>query len=139
MCGRYRRTTAQEELARRYHLPIPPQRDLAISWNIAPTQDVLAIRLHPETMQRTVDTLRWGLLPNWPKIQKSRTRPFWMYRWSVLLNSDRERAFGILFQPVGRAADAVSLRVVIDEERLLVVHAHVRQRRTFVVHNSPML
>ena len=36
MCGRYRRTTAEEELARRYHIPIPPQRDLPISWNIAP-------------------------------------------------------------------------------------------------------
>jgi hypothetical protein len=75
MCGRYRRTTAQEELARRYHIPIPPQRDLPISWNIAPAQDVLAIRLHPKTRQRTLDTLRWSLLRTGPKIQKSRTRP----------------------------------------------------------------
>jgi putative SOS response-associated peptidase YedK len=67
MCGRYRRTTSEEELARRYHIPIPPQRDLPISWNIAPTQDVLAIGLHPETKQRTLDTLRWSLIPNWAK------------------------------------------------------------------------
>jgi putative SOS response-associated peptidase YedK len=40
MCGRYRRTTSEEELARRYHIPIPPERDLPISWDIAPTQDV---------------------------------------------------------------------------------------------------
>ena len=51
-------------------IPIPPQRDLPISWNIAPTQDVLAIRLHPETKQRTLDTLRWGLIPNWAKDPK---------------------------------------------------------------------
>src|ERR1700722_19480371 len=70
MCGRYRRTTAQEELARRYHIPIPPQRDLPISWNIAPAQDVLAIRLNPKTRQRTLDTLRWGLIPNWAKDPK---------------------------------------------------------------------
>src|SRR6202162_1427540 len=70
MCGRYRRTTAQEELARRYRISIPPQRDLPISWNIAPTQDVLAIRLHPETKQRNLDTLRWGLIPNWAKDPK---------------------------------------------------------------------
>ena len=70
MCGRYRRTTSEEELARRYHIPIPPQRDLPISWNIAPTQDVFAIRLHPETKQRTLDTLRWGLIPNWAKDPK---------------------------------------------------------------------
>jgi hypothetical protein len=40
MCGPYRRTTSEEELARRYPIPIPPQRDLPINWNIAPTQDV---------------------------------------------------------------------------------------------------
>jgi putative SOS response-associated peptidase YedK len=43
MCGRYKRTTSEEELARRYHNPILPQRDLSISWNIAPTQDILPI------------------------------------------------------------------------------------------------
>jgi predicted NACHT family NTPase len=36
MCGRYRRTTAEEEIARQYHIPIPPQLDLPISYNIAP-------------------------------------------------------------------------------------------------------
>jgi putative SOS response-associated peptidase YedK len=70
VCGRYRRTTSEEELARRYHIPIPTQRDLPISWNIAPTQDVLAIRFHPETKQRTLDALRLGLIPYWAKDPK---------------------------------------------------------------------
>jgi hypothetical protein len=35
MCGRYRRTTSEEEIARQYHIPIPPQLDLAISHNRA--------------------------------------------------------------------------------------------------------
>ena len=70
MCGRYRRTTSEEELARRYHTPIPPQRDLPISWNIAPTQDVLAIRFNPETKQCSLDALRWGSIPNWAKDPK---------------------------------------------------------------------
>jgi hypothetical protein len=35
-------------MARRYHIPIPPQRDLPISWNIAPSEDVLAIRYNPK-------------------------------------------------------------------------------------------
>ena len=74
MWGRYRRTTSEEELARRYHISIPPQRDLPISWNIAPTQDVLAIRFNPETKQRTLDALKWGLIPNGPKIRKSLTK-----------------------------------------------------------------
>src|SRR5258705_10326048 len=78
MHGRYSRTTSEEGLARRFHLPIPPQRDLPISWNIAPTQDVLAIRLHPETKHRTLDALRWGLIPNWakdPKIMNKTINP----------------------------------------------------------------
>jgi putative SOS response-associated peptidase YedK len=70
MCGRYRRTSSEEEIARQYHIPIPPQLDLPISYNIAPTQDVLAIRFNPETRQRTLDALRWGLIPNWAKDPK---------------------------------------------------------------------
>jgi len=70
MCGRYRRTTAEEELARHYHIPIPPQRDLPISWNIAPSQDILTIRFNPETKQRSLDALRWGLIPYWAKDPK---------------------------------------------------------------------
>jgi len=70
MCGRYRRTTSEEELARRYHIAIPSERDLPISWNIAPTQDVLAIRYNPESKQRSLDALRWGLIPNWAKDPK---------------------------------------------------------------------
>jgi putative SOS response-associated peptidase YedK len=58
MCGRYRRTTSEEELANRYHIPIPRQTDLPISWNIAPSQVVLAIRRNPETGERSLDGLR---------------------------------------------------------------------------------
>src|ERR1700747_2607418 len=67
MCGRYRRTTREEELARIYRIPIPVQPDLPISYNIAPSQPVLAIRFNPETKQRSLDTLQWGLVPYWSK------------------------------------------------------------------------
>ena len=70
MCGRYRRTTSEEELARLYHIPIPPQRDLPISWNVAPSQDVLVIRHNPKNKQRSLDALRWGLIPYWAKDPK---------------------------------------------------------------------
>jgi len=43
---------AEDELARRYGIEIPRDRDLPISWNIAPTQDILAIRYNPESKQR---------------------------------------------------------------------------------------
>jgi putative SOS response-associated peptidase YedK len=70
MCGRYRRTTQEEELARRYGIEIPRQRDLPISWNIAPSQHVLAIRKEPESGKRSLDPLRWGLIPSWAKDEK---------------------------------------------------------------------
>jgi putative SOS response-associated peptidase YedK len=67
MCGRYRRTTREEELARRWSIPIPEQRDLPISWNVAPTSEVLAIRLKRDTKAQSFDWLRWGLIPYWSK------------------------------------------------------------------------
>jgi putative SOS response-associated peptidase YedK len=70
MCGRYRRTTAEEEIAQRFNIPIPPQLDLPISYNIAPTQNILAVRRNPDTGQRTLDALRWGLIPSWAKDEK---------------------------------------------------------------------
>jgi putative SOS response-associated peptidase YedK len=70
MCGRYRRTTQEEELARIYNIRIPLQRDLPISWNVAPQQDVLAVRRNPETGERSLDALRWGLVPSWVRARK---------------------------------------------------------------------
>jgi putative SOS response-associated peptidase YedK len=67
MCGRYRRTTQEEELARLYHIPIPSQTDMPISYNIAPSQKVLTIRFNPETRVRSLDALQWGLSPYWAK------------------------------------------------------------------------
>ena len=32
--------------------------------------DLLRVRLNPKTRQRTLDTLRWGLIPNWAKDPK---------------------------------------------------------------------
>src|SRR5580692_2030669 len=70
MCGRYRRTTQEEELARLYHIPIPKQTDLPISYNIGPSQRVLTIRFNPETQARSLDALQWGLIPYWAKDPK---------------------------------------------------------------------
>ena len=69
MCGHYR-TTSEEELARLYHIPIPKQTNLPISFNIAPSQKVLTIRFNPETRTRSIDALQWGLIPYWAKDSK---------------------------------------------------------------------
>jgi putative SOS response-associated peptidase YedK len=70
MCGRYRRTSQEEELARMYHIPIPAQTDLPISYNIAPSQNVLAVRYNPKNSARSFVALRWGLIPSWAKDEK---------------------------------------------------------------------
>jgi putative SOS response-associated peptidase YedK len=69
MCGRYRRTTQEEELAKLYHISIPKQTDLPISYNIAPSQKVLTIRFNPEIRARSLDALQWGLraLKRWTR------------------------------------------------------------------------
>jgi len=45
--------------------------DLMPRYNVAPTQQVAAIRLNPETGTRQLSMFRWGLVPSWaddPKI-----------------------------------------------------------------------
>jgi putative SOS response-associated peptidase YedK len=70
MCGRYRRTRKEDELAKLYGIKIPPARDVPISWNVALLQDVWAVRRNPDTGERSLDALRWGLVPAWAKDPK---------------------------------------------------------------------
>lgn len=66
MCGRYFQQRGPASVAR-YFETVNPVPNLAASWNRAPTQDALAVRRHPETGARHLDTLRWGLVPRWAK------------------------------------------------------------------------
>jgi putative SOS response-associated peptidase YedK len=52
VCGRYRLTTKAEELAQRYHARMADDLQVPPSWNVAPGQDVLAVRLNPEMAER---------------------------------------------------------------------------------------
>ncbi|HEV8253796.1 MAG TPA: SOS response-associated peptidase [Vicinamibacteria bacterium] len=77
MCGRTFLTNLIEELAEEFGvetLPAIPPR-----YNIAPGQDVLAVRVDPETGRRGFSMLRWGLVPWWARDAKS-TRPLVMAR-----------------------------------------------------------
>jgi putative SOS response-associated peptidase YedK len=65
MCGRFTLTSTPEQLAQRFGLDEPPQA--APRYNIAPGQDVLAIRLDAETARRVAIHPRWGLVPSWAK------------------------------------------------------------------------
>jgi len=57
MCGRYRRTTSEEELARLYHIPIPNRTDLPISCN------QLQHRTESESLNYPIQSGDSGALP----------------------------------------------------------------------------
>lgn len=68
MCGR----VVQHGDPRSYAelLEVVPEQALPNApahFNGAPTQDFLVGRLHPKTGARTLDLLRWGLIPSWAK------------------------------------------------------------------------
>src|SRR5262249_2544940 len=70
MCGRFTLTATPEALNLLFpslfdHLDIQPR------YNIAPTQNVLAVRHKPDTSEPEAVWLKWGLVPGWaddPKI-----------------------------------------------------------------------
>jgi putative SOS response-associated peptidase YedK len=65
MCGRFSRHR-RDEIVERF-LPFEGEYpDLAASYNVAPTQQVIAFRSNEEG-RRVVTTLRWGLIPSWAK------------------------------------------------------------------------
>lgn len=68
MCGRYAITSAPEAM-RRLFKTTNPLPNFQASFNVAPTQNVIAVRFNPETRERHLDVLRWGLVPIWAKDQ----------------------------------------------------------------------
>ena len=74
MCGRFVQTMPAEAMRQLFRTtgPLP---NLAPSWNVAPTQTAPVVRRHPETGERHLDPLRWGLLPRWVKDARGARRP----------------------------------------------------------------
>ncbi len=66
MCGRFTLTTTAEDLANCFELSQP--LGLAPRYNIAPTQQVAAVRAVVEDGgERRLLLLRWGLVPSWAR------------------------------------------------------------------------
>jgi putative SOS response-associated peptidase YedK len=74
MCGRYASFLPAEATARLFRA-LGPLPNVAANWNVAPTQDAMAVRRHPETGERRLDLLRWGLVPHFTKDLKAARRP----------------------------------------------------------------
>src|ERR1700738_902509 len=68
MCGRARLSSDVSEI--KIAFGIPPERpspNFPPSWNVAPTDSLPVVRSAPKAKQRTLDMLRWGLIPYWAK------------------------------------------------------------------------
>jgi putative SOS response-associated peptidase YedK len=63
MCGRYTLKSRADVIAETFGVPVPPT--LPERFNIAPSQQVLAIREQPDSHQRELVALQWGLVPFW--------------------------------------------------------------------------
>jgi putative SOS response-associated peptidase YedK len=82
MCGRFALFTPPVRLARYFQATlgdgVDPERPP--SWNVAPTDPVLAVRARRRdddaAVQRTLMSLRWGLIPPWAKDPSAGSRLF---------------------------------------------------------------
>ena len=74
MCGRYVQTMPADAMRQLFRTTGAPP-NLAPSWNVAPTQSAPVVRRHPETGERHLDLLRWGLRPRWVKDPKGAKQP----------------------------------------------------------------
>jgi putative SOS response-associated peptidase YedK len=63
MCGRYAQRTDPKRLAKEFKVAEVP--DAPPRYNIAPTQEVLAVRESPGG--REMALYKWGLVPSWAK------------------------------------------------------------------------
>jgi putative SOS response-associated peptidase YedK len=63
MCGRFTLTATPEALHQLF--PLFEGIDWSPHYNIAPSQNVLAVRLGPDNGQPEAVRLRWGLVPGW--------------------------------------------------------------------------
>ena len=66
MCGRFVQKTPLGEIQVLFEtanaVPNAPPR-----YNAAPTDSLAVVRFNPQTRQRSLDLLRWGLVPLWAK------------------------------------------------------------------------
>jgi putative SOS response-associated peptidase YedK len=70
MCGRFTLRTPMTVLVEQFQLSLDAARQLALfepRYNIAPTQEVVVVRIVPDNRKRDAALLRWGLIPSWSK------------------------------------------------------------------------
>jgi len=81
------------EARRRTFRAVNPLLNLEPSWNVAPTQMAPVVRRHPETGERQLDLLQWGLLPYFTKDSVRARRPINARAETVATSRMFRRAF----------------------------------------------
>ena len=66
MCGRFVQKTSLGEIRVLFETP-NPMPNMAPRYNAAPTDNLAVVRFNPQTRARSLDLLRWGLVPLWAK------------------------------------------------------------------------
>ena len=74
MCGRFVSHLSPDAI-RALFATAGPVPNAAPTWNMAPTQSAMVVRRHPNTGERRLDLLRWGLVPHFTKDLKAALRP----------------------------------------------------------------
>ena len=74
MCGRFA-SQLSPELLRRIFAVLREIPNTPPSWNVAPTQDAAVVRRHPQTGERRLGALCWGLVPHFTKDLQACKRP----------------------------------------------------------------
>lgn len=65
MCGRFTLRTPAAAIAKYFNVSAVEEWQVALRFNIAPTQDVLIVREAPNGEAREATFVRWGLIPFW--------------------------------------------------------------------------
>jgi putative SOS response-associated peptidase YedK len=67
VCGRYARRSDKQKIAEHFAVHGPSLPDFGPSWNVAPQTFQPIVRLNPDTCEREIVMMRWGLVPYWAK------------------------------------------------------------------------
>jgi len=68
MCGRVRLSSDVSEIKLVFAIPPhQPTPNFAPSWNVAPSDPLPVVRYETRTGVRSLDMMRWGLVPFWAK------------------------------------------------------------------------
>jgi putative SOS response-associated peptidase YedK len=67
MCGRFRNHRDPAKQRAFFDIRAPAFPNFAPNYNAAPSQSLPVVRFNPETKERSLDLLRWGLVPIWAK------------------------------------------------------------------------